>query len=133
MSIPHFTRRFRPEAVPADTRECFQSMRKAIPDISMLCPKSFHFREKCELKNSKKFIRLLSKSSVWVYTENSSDTGNLLKSDICDLQRLWGLETAASGQIRRLRGRQEAGPPTPPLLQRPVQHNAVRRMQKAPA
>ena len=102
MSIPHFTRRFRPEGGPADTREHFQSMRKAIPDISMLCPKSFHFREKCELENSKKFIRLLSKSSVFQYAENSSDTGNLLKSDICDLQQLRGLETAASGLLARL-------------------------------
>ena len=77
-------------------------MHKVIPDISMLCPKSSHFSEKCELKNSKKFIRLLSKSSVFQLAENSSDTGNLLKSDICDLQRLRELETAAPGLLERL-------------------------------
>ena len=102
VSNPHFTRRFGPEAGPASTREHFHSMRKVIPDISILCPKSFHFREKCELENSKNFIRLLSKSSVFQLTENSSDTWNLLKSDICDLQQLRGLETAASGLLARL-------------------------------
>ncbi len=64
VSIPHFTRVFRPEGGPASTRECFQSMRKVIPDISILCPKSFHFREKCELENSKKIIRSQTESSV---------------------------------------------------------------------
>ena len=64
VSKPHFTRGFRPEAGPADTREHFHSMRKVIPDISILCPKSFHFREKCELENSKKIIRSQTESNV---------------------------------------------------------------------
>ena len=64
VSNPHFTRGFRQEVGPASTREHFHSMRKVIPDISVLCPKSFHFREKCELENSKKFIRSQTESNV---------------------------------------------------------------------
>jgi len=56
VSNPHFTRGFRPEGGPASTREHFHSMRKVIPDISILSPK----------------VSIFEKNANWKIPKNSS-------------------------------------------------------------
>ena len=85
------------------------------------------------LEISKILFRSSITQNVHLYAIFSSDTGNLLKTHICDLLQLLEPETVASELLTRLRRYQKAGPTTPPPLQRVVHHTAAQRIQTAPA
>ena len=82
---------------------------------------------------SKNYFRSSIVQNVQHLTPAPSDTGNLLKSTIPDFLHFLQTQVTALKHLHHLRRQPEAGPPTPPLLLRSVQHNAVQHIRTAPA